>query len=77
MNVYQKVRVHESPYWEGCDTIWATIDGVETGVSYDEIASSLLICMTEEEAERCDGLERLLLSDGRIATVQSIDLDYL
>ena len=77
MNVYQRVKVYDAPYYpEGWD-IWAEIDGVETHLSHNEVASSLLICMTEEEAERCDGLERLLLADGRVAIVQSIDLDFL
>ena len=53
MNVYQRVKVYDAPYYpEGWD-IWAEIDGVETHLSHNEVASSLLICMTEEEAERC------------------------
>lgn len=71
MTTYQKVKVLDNPNYEGCDTIWAEIDGQDTGLSYDEVASAQLVC-----SDRDDGLETLILADGRQAVVQSIDLDY-
>lgn len=71
MTTYQKVIVLDIPHYEGCDTIWAEIDGKDAGLSYDQVADARLVC-----SDRDDGLETLILSDGRQAVVQSIDLDY-
>jgi hypothetical protein len=68
----QKVTVHQSPYYDGCDAIWAQIDGQSTWITYEQVDGALLIC-----SDRVDGLETLQLGDGRLALVQSIDLDYL
>lgn len=71
MSVYQKVKVLDDPYWVGCDHIWAEINGEEVSLSYDQVADARLVC-----SDRDDGLETLILADGRQAVVQSIDLDY-
>ena len=68
----QKVKVHDSPYWAGCDAIWASIGGADTFITYEEVSASTLVPSPRE-----DGYETLLLADGREAVVQSIDLDYL
>lgn len=69
---YQKVRVLDDPYWVGCDTISAKYNGEDIGVTYDEVASAFGIV----PSDRDDGLETLVLADGRHVVVQSIDLDY-
>lgn len=69
---YQRVRVLDDPHCAGCDHISAEIHGQQTWISYDDVANARLV-----PSDRTDGLETIILSDGRNAIVQSFDLDYL
>lgn len=68
-----ELEVLETPYFAGCDRIWARIDGQDSELSYEQVRTSRAIYTSEETF---DGEQVLVLSDGRKAQVQSIDLRY-
>ena len=71
-DVYE-VEVFKTPYFAGCDRIWARIDGQDSELTYEQVATSRAVYTSEETF---DGEQTLMLSDGRRAQVQSIDLQY-
>ncbi|MBM4179553.1 MAG: hypothetical protein FJ211_09495 [Ignavibacteria bacterium] len=68
-----ELEVLETPYFAGCDRIWARIDGQDSELSYEQVRTSRAIYTREETF---DGEQTIMLSDGRKAQVQSIDLRY-
>lgn len=68
-----EIEVLETPYFAGCDHIWARIDGKDCQLSYEQIGKSRAVYSSEENT---DGEQTLILNDGRRAQVQSIDLQY-
>lgn len=79
MTTLQKIRVHRADYWAGCDHISAieNNNGVwrSVWVSYEQVDNGYALPTSETASE--EGLQRVLLQDGRTVWVQSIDLDYL
>jgi hypothetical protein len=67
-----RVEVIRNEYWEECDAIWANQNGCDEHITFDEVATATVI-----PSFRTDGLETLILADGRVVLVQSIDLNYL
>jgi len=70
---FPELEVLETPYFAGCDRIWARIDGQDSELSYEQVRTSRAIYTREETF---DGEQTIMLSDGRKAQVQSIDLRY-
>lgn len=68
-----EIEVLKTPYFAGCDRIWARIDGQDDELTYEQVAKSRAVYSSEENT---DGEQTLILSDGRRAQVQSIDLQY-
>lgn len=68
-----EIEVLETPYFAGCTHIWARIDGEDSRLSYEQVRGSRAVYTSEEVF---DGEQTLILSDGRRAQVQSIDLQY-
>jgi hypothetical protein len=70
---WNEVEVLKDPYFAGCDRIWARIDGQDDELTYEQVAKSRAVYSNEENT---DGEQTLILSDGRRAQVQSINLQY-
>ena len=68
-----EMEVLKTPYFADCDRIWALIDGKDSELSYEQVETARAIHTSEE---RLDGRQDILLSDGRRATIQTIDLQY-
>lgn len=72
-NAKPELEVLKTPYFAGCDRIWARIDGQDSELSYEQVRTSRAIYTNDETS---DGEQTLILNDGRRAQVQSIDLQY-
>ena len=72
-NNVPEMEVLKTPYFANCDRIWARIDGKDAELSYEQVETARAIHTSEE---RFDGEQDILLSDGRRATIQTIDLQY-
>lgn len=66
------VRVYKPENYGDADTIWAQHEGKDTRVHYSLVDTAILV-----PSDREDGLEELMLVDGRKVVVQSIDLDFV
>ena len=66
-----KVRVLRDEYWNDCVSISADINGKEVWIPYALVDGAELI-----PSSRTDGIETIILTNGKRAKVQSIDLDF-
>jgi len=67
----QKVRVLRDEYWNDSDSISAEINGKAVWIPYALVDGAELI-----PSSRTDGIETIILTNGKRAKVQSIDLDF-
>lgn len=66
-----KVGVLRDEYWKDCVSISADINGKEVWIPYALVDGAELI-----PSSRTDGIETIILTNGKRAKVQSIDLDF-
>lgn len=66
-----KVKVLRNEYWNHSDSISADINGKEVWIPYALVDGAELV-----PSRRTDGIETIILTNGKRAKVQSIDLDY-
>jgi hypothetical protein len=66
-----KVKVSQDEYWKDCVSIFGHIKGVGQWIPYGLVDGAELV-----PSSRTDGLENIILTSGKKARVQSIDLEY-
>lgn len=66
-----KVKVSQDEYWKDCVSIFGHIKGVGQWIPCSLVDGAELV-----SSSRTDGLENIILTNGKKARVQSIDLEY-
>jgi hypothetical protein len=66
-----KVKVLKDEYWKDCVSIFGHIKGIGQWIPYGLVDGAELV-----PSSRTDGFENIILTNGKRARVQSIDLEY-